>query len=313
MRLGVIANARAGRVRRYPGTIRRLRDAAGEKAVFATAAPEELRAALSALRARGTDTLVIVGGDGSFTGTLTPLLREWPADALPAIALTRGGTVNTIARSLGSPGPPERVVRRLLRGGPRVVRRRALVEACAEGGAPHHGMIFVNGGGERWLELYHHESSRGVPGALAVIARIAGSVLTGGELARRVFAPFRAELVVDGAAQPARDYTLMAAAGIPDIGLGFAPFHTAGSDPTLIHLTVTAADAGALLRELPALRIGRERAGSQLLHFALREARILTREPVPWSLDAESFPPARSLQLAAGPALDFVSVGARFR
>jgi diacylglycerol kinase family enzyme len=310
VKIGVIANARAGRLRRHPRTIRRLREAAGDDAVFATRSAAELRGALAALRDRGTDLLVIVGGDGSVTGTLTPLLREWPARALPAIALTRGGTVNTIARSLGSPGPPERVVRHLLRGGAHTVRRRALVEARAEGGAPHHGMIFVNGGGERFLEIYHHESRRGVPGALAVIARISASVLAGGDLARRVFAPFCAELVVDGAVQPAGDYTVMAAAGIPDIGLGFAPFHTAGSDLDHIHLTVTAADAGALLRELPALRIGRERRRSPLHHFAPREAHIRTPDPIPWSLDAESFPPARELNVRAGPALDFVSVGA---
>lgn len=307
----MIANARAGRLRRYPRTIRRLRAAAGEDAVFATRSLDELHEALVALRDRGTDLLVIVGGDGSVTGTLTPLLRIWPPAALPAIALTRGGTVNTIARSLGSPGSPERVVRRLLRGSPHTVRRRALVEACAAGGDPHHGMIFVNGGGERFLEIYHHESRRGVSGALAVIARISASVAIGGELARRVFAPFRAELLIDGAAQPVGDYTLMAAAGIPDIGLGFAPFHTAGSDLEHIHLAATDADAAAILRELPSLRIGRERPGSPLRHFAVREARILAKEPVPWSLDAESFPAARALRLAAGPALDFVSAGAR--
>jgi diacylglycerol kinase family enzyme len=307
VKLGVIANARAGRLRRYPSTIRRLRAAAGADAVFVTGSGDELLEALDALRERGTDLLVIVGGDGSVTGTLTPLLRAWPPAPLPAIALTRGGTVNTIARSLGSPGPPERAVRLLLRSGERTVRRRALVEARAKDGEPHHGMIFVNGGGERWLEIYHEESSRGVPGALAVIARIAASVLTGGELARRVFAPFRAKLVVDGEAQPEQNYTLMAAAGIPEIGLGFAPFRTAGSDPDHIHFTATAADAAALLRELPALRLRHERKRSPLRHFALREARILTSEPVPWSLDAESFAPACELRVSAGPALDFVS------
>lgn len=309
----MIVNARAGRARRDPGLAGRLRAVIGADAVIVTRAPDEVAPALAALRERGTDTLLLVGGDGSVTGTLTPLLRGWPADALPALALTRGGTVNTIAKSLGSAGAPERVAARLLRAaGGAVRRRRAVVRVVADDGEPVFGMIFVNGVGVRFLDVYHDDSSRGVVGALSVIARVAGSAVSGGQLARSMFAPFRAELVVDGEALPAADYTVMAAAGIRDIGLGFAPFYTAGRDPEHIHLAVCAAGALSLVRELPALRLGRRLPGSVLSHFSPRQAVIRTDEPEAWTLDAESFAPARALRLEAGPVLDFVSTGGRF-
>ena len=46
-------------------------------------------------------TLVLVGGDGTIGGTLTPLVEKWGSEPLPRIAVVAGGTVNTIAHSLG--------------------------------------------------------------------------------------------------------------------------------------------------------------------------------------------------------------------
>ncbi len=310
--LGVLVNASAGRVRRHPETIARLRDAAGPDAVFLTRAKEEIPEALQSLRGRGSDTLLVVGGDGTVTRTLTPLFRAWPAEELPAVALTTSGTVNTIAKSLGTAGSPEWVAKRLQDGQARELRRRALVRVRADGGEPTSGMIFANGVGVRWLEMYYNDSSLGVRGASSVVARVAASILVRGALARRMFAPFRAELQVDAESFPTRDYTVMVAGGIREIGLGFKPFHTAGSDPQRVHLAVTSAGAFRCLRELPALRAGRQLPGSALRHFPVREARILSEAPEPWSLDAEIYPPARELRLEAGPPLDFVSVGGRF-
>jgi diacylglycerol kinase family enzyme len=313
MKLGVLVNASAGRLLRHPETVARLRDVAGSDAVFVTTSQEEVPEALESLRGRGSNTLLVVGGDGTVTGTLTPLLRTWPAEQLPAVALNTGGTINTIAKHLGTKGPPEQVAKHLLGGKAREVRRLALVRIRPDGGEPIDGMLFVNGVGVRWLKMYYTDSRLGVRGASSVIARIAASGLVRGPLARRVFAPFRAELQVDGVRFPPTDYTVMAAGGIREIGLGFKPFHTAGSDPERVHLAVTSASAFRFLREVPELRAGRPMPGSALRHFPVREARFLFESPEPWSMDAEIFPPARELQLGASPPLDFVSVGGRFR
>jgi diacylglycerol kinase family enzyme len=308
MKLGVIVNAGAGTVKRNPRVVDQLRAVVGGDAVHLTRSAEEVMPALAALRERGSEALLVVGGDGTVTGTLTPLLRSCPTDELPAVALVRGGTVNTIARSLGSAAPPLDVARRLLQGSRYEVQRRALVRVRADRGKPFYGMIFVNGVGVRWLQMYHEDSRRGVPGAASVIGRIAGSALVRGELARRAFAPFRAELVVNGKLVPPRDYTVMAAAGIRQIGLGFAPFHSAGRDPKQIHFAVTSASALGILREMPAALAGRHGPLSSLSHFSLGEAEILPETPQAWSLDAETFPAARELEVRASPPIDFLSV-----
>jgi hypothetical protein len=88
------------------------------------------------------------------------------------------------------------------------------------------------------------------------------------------------------------------------IGLGFAPFWSAGSDPERIHLATTDASAARLALDLPALRAGaRVRT---LAHYPCREARPALAGPLTWSIDAELFPPARELAIGAGPALRFL-------
>jgi diacylglycerol kinase family enzyme len=152
----------------------------------------------------------------------------------------------------------------------------------------------------RFLELYY-SGPTGAAGAFSVVARLSGSALVAGRLARRTFASFEAELEVDGERVDRRHFTVIAAAGVRHIGLGFAPFHTAGSDPERIHLAATGASAAQLVRDLPALRAGVR--GRLLAHFACRHAELSLAAPLAWSIDAELFPPAQRLAISAGPAL----------
>jgi len=314
MKLGTVINAQAGGLLRDPELEVRLRDVVGSDALCTTKTLDEVPLALSSLRDAGCDTLLVVGGDGTVSGTLTPLLRVWPEGHRPAVALTRSGTVNTISKALGSRGRPERIAALLLeKETPRRVRRRPTVRIRPDAGEPVDGMLFVYGLGVRWLESYYRDSSQGLSGAALVIARAAASALARGELARRMFEPIRAELVLDGESLPKRDYTVLGAGGIRDIGLGFKPFPSAGSDPERIHLALSSASPLRFLRELPALQLGRSLPGSAIVHRPLREARVRPDQPQPWSVDGELFPPAAELWLGAGPSLDFVSVEAGFR
>lgn len=306
---GVIVNANARRVRRDPGLVGRLRRLVPAECLRVTASLEEIGPALAELRSHDTDALVPVGGDGTLMRTVTALLRDGePADT-PPIVPTRGGTVNTVATSLGARGAPDRTLARLLERGPGPGERRAVVRVAADGAPPVFGFLFVNGVGVRWLELYYADSVRGVTGALSVVGRIAASALVGGGLARRTFAPFDAVLEVDDAPPESGPFTVIAAGAVRDIGLGFRPFRSAGSDPERIHLATTAASAARLVRELPALRAGA--AGACLRHQTVCRVEIATPDPAPWSLDAELFPPARRLEVGAGPALHVVHPAGR--
>lgn len=296
---GVLINANARSVRRDPGVVDRLRRMASPERTQVTTRLDEVGPALASLLDRGVDALVLVGGDGTFPHTLTRLLAGRDPSDLPAILPTRGGTVNTIAQSLGARGKPDESLACLLRG-ELGERRRAPVSVSADGAAPVFGFLFVNGVGVRFLELYY-AGSTGAAGAFRVVARLSGSALVSGPLARRTFSPFAADLEVDGERVDQRHFTVLAASGVRHIGLGFAPFHSAGSDPERIHLATTSASAARIVRDLPALRAGAR--VSSLAHFACRTARLRLAAPLAWSLDAELYAPARELAIGAGPPL----------
>jgi diacylglycerol kinase family enzyme len=306
-RPGVLINANARAVRRDPDLVARLRRLASAERTALTSRVDEIGPALATLLDRGVDALALVGGDGTFPHTLTRLLDGRDPAALPAILPTRGGTVNTIAHSLGARGKPDESLARLL-GGELHERARAPVFVAADGAAPVYGFLFVNGVGVRFLELYY-AGATGPAGAFAVVARLSGSALVSGPLARRTFAPFDAELEVDGVRVAQRHFTVIAASGVRHIGLGFAPFHSAGSDPERIHLATTGASAARLVRDLPALRAGA--LARSLAHFSCRRAALRLDSPLAWSLDAELFPPARELAIGAGPALRILGPAAQ--
>jgi diacylglycerol kinase family enzyme len=299
---GVLINSNARSVRRDRALVSRLAHLASPERTAVSTRVDEIEPALASLLDRGVDALVIVGGDGTFPHTLTRLLRRWEAASLPAIVPTRGGTVNTVARSLGARGTPDQTLAQLLRGELRE-ERRAVVRVAADGDAPVFGFLFVNGVGVRFLELYY-AGRTGPAGALSVVGRLCGSALVGGRLARHAFAPFEAELAVDGKTTDQRHFTVIAAGGVRHLGLGFAPLHSAGSDPARIHLATTGAPAARLALELPALRAGAR--GGSLSHFSIRQAVLTLAAPLAWSLDAELFAPARRLAIAAEPGLRFL-------
>jgi diacylglycerol kinase family enzyme len=304
--VGVLVNARAGRARRDPGLVSRLAAALPPGRLVATASPEEIAPALAGLCERGIDCLLVVGGDGSVGGALTGLLCAWPG-ALPAVSFARGGTVNTIAGSLGARGDPERQLAGLLAGRkPRVDTRRCAVTVASDTGEWRAGMIFAAGVAVRWLRMYYEDSRQGMAGAASVVARIAGSALVGGRLASRMFEATPARLEVDDAPLALAGFTAMAAASVEHVGLGFRPFRTAGRDPERFHFSVTDAGALRVALELPAQRRARAPRRSCLSHQQARRVRVRFDAAQPWSVDADVFAPARALELVASPPLRFV-------
>ena len=84
---------RASRDRSLPERLRRLVPA---EYVHVTGSAEELDVALESLRKLAVERLLLVGGDGTIGGTLTPLLRVYAAAGLPlpAVTLCRGGAIS---------------------------------------------------------------------------------------------------------------------------------------------------------------------------------------------------------------------------
>ncbi|HTO72153.1 MAG TPA: diacylglycerol kinase family protein [Myxococcota bacterium] len=304
---GVIVNARAKRASRERSLGERLGRLLPAEYLHFTGSLADAEGALARLRELDVESLLLVGGDGTVGGTLTPLLRVFQGRPLPAVTLALGGTVNTIARSLGARSGAEVTLRRMLdEERPQEDTVRALVSLKPDSGEPRVGLIFVAGVAARWLELYYEGDDLGPRAAAALVGRIAASALTGTRLARELFEPHRVAIQVDGEPLEAERFTVMGAASVRDIGLGFRPFRTAGSSSEHIHFLHTDAGAMRVCLELPGQRLGFV-PGSCLRHHSARELELRFAAPEPWSVDADLFPAASHLCVSTGPAVRFVS------
>ncbi len=303
--IGVLVNMRARTPRRDPQLVERLRAKLGRESVRATHKLEEVDDALRDFQRRCVETLVLVGGDGTAGLTLTRAAELWATDLLPRVALVGGGTVSTVARSFRARGDPERTIQRLLERTP-TEHQRPLVGVRAQGRALLYGMIFAMGGATRFLELYYENGERGTAGAAAVLLRALASSAIGGPLSRRILKAIRTHVEVDGKALDLDTVTLLGASTVRDVGLGFRPFASAGSDPSRIHFLAGNVSGPRLAVELPGLRLGRYARTSSFTHASAARVELRFEAPQAWSLDAELYPPASELEIFAGPSIRFL-------
>jgi len=306
--LGVLVNVHAGTVQRDPQLVARLAALVPPGHLCATARIEDVAPALKQLSERGVSVLVLVGGDGTLSGTLTEVIESWPRP-LPAILVTRGGTVNTISAALGARGSPASSLRRLLQ---REARPRELVREIlrvqAEHAAPRCGLIFGNGVATRWLQAYYAEAEPGAQAASRVLARAVRSSAVGGDFARGLFEPFTARVSVDGEGVRERSFRLIGASTIHDVGLGFRPFLSAGSAPGRFHLLHTNAAPARFVLDLPWIWLGRDAPGSSLSHYNAARVEISLLQPEPWMIDADVQPPTERLVITTTEPLTFLGL-----
>ena len=303
--LGVLVNMRARTPRCDPQLVERLRAKLGRESVRATHKLEDVDDALRDFQQRRAETLVLVGGDGTAGFTLTRAAELWAHEPLPRIAFAGGGTVSTVAKSFRARRDPERTIQRLLERTP-TERRRPLVGVRTQGRALRYGMIFAMGGATRFLELYYDAGGRGPAGAAALVLRALASSAIGGPLSRRIFEAIRTHVEVDGEALELDTVTLLGASTVRDVGLGFRPFASAGSDPARIHFLAANVSGPRLAAELPALRLGRYPRRSRFTHASTLRVELAFETPQAWSLDADLYPPASELEIFAGPTVRFL-------
>lgn len=276
--IGLIFNPRAGENRRDPDIPLRLSRKLGDNGIVASprSLDELMRAAEDFLRLR-IDVLGIAGGDGTNHVTLTSFHEAWKGRPLPTVALLRGGTMNTVASSLGLPqGRPEGLLDRLVSRYLEKPLDYLDQPTMNVGGAL--GFLWGIGVVPAFLQTYYETGAPSPWTAFKTLVRGASSAMVGGALARAWAQPIEAEVMTNaGDHWPMRAYSTIAAGTIPDIGLGFRPFARAFEVPGTFHLLGIHASAKQLALDLPRIYraegMRREKAQDALA----REATIVTQ------------------------------------
>jgi diacylglycerol kinase family enzyme len=263
--IGVVLNPKSRRNLRDPGAAKRLARRLGDHGVLRTAGSvEELYRIAEDFRRVDIDVLAISGGDGTGHVTLTGFLNVYGGHTMPHVALLRGGTMNTVANSVGvRRGQPDGLLARLihayarratapLAGVERHVLRVTPLGEPAGRGEDTFGFLFGTGVVCGFLAEYYRDGEPSPLVAAQTLIRGIGSALVRGETIRRMAEPFRGSVELeDGTVWPQRDYLAVAAGTIADMGLNFKPFYRYAERPGAFHALGIHASPVAFVKELP--------------------------------------------------------------
>jgi diacylglycerol kinase family enzyme len=314
MRIDVIANTTARLYRKKPSLLDDMRSAAaGIAEVHPTAHVDELGAVCAKIAARGSDLVILSGGDGSFMAGVTALVGAFGETSLPRVALLPGGTVATVARNFGMTGDPALLLRRLVdtRAQLRSVERATLRvrEARSGGGRDRIGFIFGTGLVARFFEVYYAEGARGYAGAARIVARVFAESFVSGPFARRILEPLPCAIEVDGERLHPDRWSLVCAAVVRDLGIGMRVTYRAGEDRERLHLVASPLPPHALGPRAPLVLLGRSIGGPGHFDDLVRSFVVRFPSEGPYVLDGDMLR-AEEVHVSAGPRIELVTFGA---
>jgi diacylglycerol kinase (ATP) len=313
--IGVVFNPRSRRNVRDPRAARRLADALGDHGVVREArSRDELHRIAEDFKALSIDVLGISGGDGTNHVTITGFLDVYGARALPQLALLRGGTMNTVANSVGvRRGAPEGLLGRLIRAyAQQAVRPLANVERrvmrVRGEGAHHYGFTFGTGVVYGFLSEYYAGGDPSPLVAAKTLARGVGSTLIQGEMIKRMARPFRGSVQLEGGDEwPERDYLAVAAGTIDHIGLNFRPFYRYGERDEAFHALGIHASPLQFVGELP--RIWRAEPMRDGRTYEACERRMVVRSAdgtMNYMIDGDLHTAKGEVEVSVGPRVKIV-------
>ncbi len=274
----------------------------------------ELEAVAKAIAARGTERVILAGGDGSYMAGVTALAQAFGDAPLPPVALAPGGTVGTVARNWGRDGHARwdaetaaRIVRAAAGGAPSV--QRPTLRVTDDRGGARIGFIFGAGLVASFFDEYYAAATQGYLGAASIVAQVFAQSIVGGDLARRVLDPVAARITVDGQEASPRGWSLVMASVIRDVGLHMLVTPHAGKTLGAFHVVGSALGPRALGPQMPLVLAGRRLRGRG--HVDVPEARELVvrfddEARGAYVLDGDTLR-ATTARVTPGPTLDVLA------
>lgn len=301
--IGLITNPSAGKNAGNPSRIESLRQILGSDGVIREAqACEEISDIAREFRRGNIDILAIDGGDGTLHHALSAFIPIYSGADLPPIALLRGGTMNTIAHSLGIRGGSEAILQRALS----TIREQVPLEVVRTNALKvndRYGFIFGLGFPVNLLKAYYQGEGRGPAKTIRVLLRVLLSMLEKGDTDSSFFRPFEADIWLNGKRLPPGRYTALLGSTVEEVGLGFKPTRRAREKEGLFQTLCLG--TGPKKSGLNALRVllGMQLRGERLVDRMVRRSVIKLEKPADIQIDGEIFKNQKEIRLHVGPAI----------
>jgi diacylglycerol kinase (ATP) len=306
--IGLITNPRARTNKKDPARMRRLGYLLGSRGVpEATKSLDDLYRVADEFRATGIDILGINGGDGTIGTTLTAFIKVYQAAGtpMPLVAILRGGTMNTIANSMGVKGDPGRLLFETLDRyhnlEPFSYYEREVLKVGDD-----YGFIFGNGVIHNFLKAYYSTGNPSPQEAAKVLFRGIVSSIMGGDFAKKLTKRFRAHVTADGRDWAVGDFMTVAASTVEQIGLGFTPFYRTNSQPASFACLGIHTTAMGFVMEMPRIRMARPMRRDKVIDVVARRVVFESDEECEYMLDGDTHQAGKELEIGLGPKLRFI-------
>ncbi|MBL7685161.1 MAG: hypothetical protein JNK65_03895, partial [Deltaproteobacteria bacterium] len=284
--IGIILNPHSKQHKRDPDRMKRLSFIVGDKgSCKETSDLNDLRRVVEEFKTRDIDILAIGGGDGTNHKVLTHLIKCYGEKPLPKITFLRGGTLNTMAQSIGISGSPEKILSNLIykyhEDQAFTYTDMKLMDINGE-----YGFIFGTGVIVRFMQAYYKKGRMSPVGAGITLAHSISSALINGAFARKMFERYDAKVIVDGKEWPFKNYSALYAGSVDQLGLNFKVFYHS-SEKDRFHAVGFSVPPRNILRHVPKMFLGKPSQSEDLIECPAQEMKMIFNTPQEYTIDGD--------------------------
>lgn len=249
--------------------------------------------------------LAVCGGDGTLHHVLSRFILVYRKEEIPPLVILKGGTMDTISRSINLKGKgPEiltRLVENLKNGNTIKMFHRNTMKI-----GDKYGFLFGLGITSNFLVEYYRGGDTGPWKAVKVTLGgiIKGIFNSNAGLFRRL----TATVSINGQELPFRDFLGILAATVESVGIGFRALYRAYEKDYSFHVLATGMKPIEVVLRVWNLKVGKKI--HHPLHFDDLASTILVRGPrtFQYMMDGDLYEATDELKVEAGPRVRIVYV-----
>ena len=305
--IGIISNPKSKQNRKHPERMRNLAYLVGTKGeAKETRSFDDLYRVVEDFHRAQIDIIGINGGDGSLHVVVTAFAKVYRDSPLPKFAILRGGTLNTIAAGLGIKGTPQSILSMLVEkfhANEDFVTKRVKTVGAGD----KFGFLFGNGIIYNFLDAYYSTGHPSPATGAQILAQGLASVAVNGPFSKKLMSRVKAHVTADGERWAQEDYLTIAAAGVPQIGLGFTPWYRYDEDPERLHVLGIHCSAAGFATQLPNVFRAKPMRRDLVIDRLAKEIIIESEEKPGYMFDGDLYPDGEErLVVTCGPSLDII-------
>ncbi len=311
--IGVITNPKAKKNIKRPWIKDSLQRIVGDSGwVYETRSIDELPALAHDFIDKGIDILAINGGDGTAHVTLTNFIPVYLEKglALPKLLSLRGGTMNTISKSIKHKGKGEEILTSVVqkyKEGKEIQHVRQPVLKINE----KYGFIWGYGIAGNFLEYYYKGAVLGPWQAFKVTARLIASAIFQTSMAKEIFGKHPTVMEMEGDTVEMPDCRAILICSIKEVGLGVKLAYRAYEKPGYVHIRGTTMNPFKVVPFVPKIILGKRVKNPGVIDELGKNVYIKTEGNPPYTVDGEMYKDANEFRVCQGPVLNVIREGGK--